>query len=199
MASKNYIINNLISSIQKLPGIGSKSAKRIVLSMLENKNKLIKPLIGALEEAYNNINKCSICGNFTTNDVCEICDNPLRDKQTICIVESIADLWAIENTNVYNGIYHILDGTLSAIEGRGIEVLLLDKLLDRIKENKIKEVIIATNPTIEGQTTANYLVNCLQDLNLKITQLGYGVPMGSELNYLDDGTLNIAFKNKKEF
>jgi recombination protein RecR len=199
MASKNYIINNLINSIQKLPGIGNKSAKRIVLSLLENKTRLIKPLIEALEEALHNINKCSICGNFTVNNTCDICNNPLRDKQTICIVESIADLWAIENTNVYNGTYHILEGTLSAIEGRGIEVLLLDKLLNRIKQNNIKEVVIATNPTMDGQTTANYLANSLQHLNIKITQLGYGVPMGSELNYLDDGTLNIAFKNKKEF
>lgn len=199
MSSKNYIINNLINSFQKLPGIGTKSAKRIVLNILQNKNKFIKPLMLSLDEAYQHIHTCSVCGNFTTSDLCDICNDGSRDRQTICIVESIADLWAIENTNVFRGLYHILNGTLSAIEGRGVEYLLLDNLAERIKENKIKEVIIATNPTIDGQTTAHYISNFLENFNLKIMQPAYGVPMGSELNYLDEGTLNIAFKNKQLF
>lgn len=197
--SKNYIINNLVNALQKLPSVGQKSAKRITLSILQNKDYIVKPLINALTEAYNKIEKCPICGNFTTETLCDICNDNARDKQTICIVESIADLWAIENTGVYKGVYHILEGTLSAVEGRGTEVLLLDKLIARIKENNIKEVIIATNPTLDGQTTAFYISSSLEEFNLKITQPAYGVPMGSELNYLDDSTLNIAFKNKKEF
>ena len=197
--SSNYIINNLVNSLQKLPSIGQRTAKRIALMMLQDKNLLIKPLISSLEEAYNKINKCEICGNFTSDKICNICSDSKRDKTTICIVESISDLWAIENINTYNGIYHILDGTLSAIEGRGEEVLKIDQLKQRIIQNGVKEVIVATNPTIEGQTTAFYIVSHLEEFNIKITQLAVGLPMGSELNYLDDNTLNIAFKNKMEF
>lgn len=197
--SKNYIINNLVNSLQKLPSIGQKTAKRIVLNMLQNKELMMKPLINTLNEAYKNINKCKFCGNFTTESICEICNNPKRDKKTLCIVESIADLWAIENSNVYNGIYHILDGTLSAIEGRGVEVLHLERLRKNIIDNNIREVVIATNPTLDGQTTAFYISSSLEDISVKITQPAYGVPMGSELNYLDDSTLSIAFKNKREF
>ncbi len=197
--SKNYIINDLINSLQKLPTIGQKTAKRIALNILQNKEYIIKPLINSLTEAYEKVNKCKICGNFTTDDLCDICGSEIRDKTVICIVESIADLWAIENTGIYNGTYHILDGTLSAIEGRGTEVLHLDRLINRIKENNIKEVIIATNPTLDGQTTAFYISSSLEEFGVKVTQPAYGVPMGSELNYLDDSTLNIAFKNKKEF
>ena len=123
----------------------------------------------------------------------------LQTQKTICIIENVADLWAIENLNIYNGVYHILDGTLSAIEGRGIEVLKLDRLINKIKNDSVKEVIIATNPTIDGQTTAFYIASNLEEFDLKITQPALGVPMGSELNYLDDSTLDIAFKNKREF
>lgn len=197
--SSNYIINNLINTLQKLPTIGQRTAKRMALSMLQNKDTTIKPLIDALNEAYNNIHKCKICGNYTSDEICSICSDTKRDTQTICIVENISDLWAIENINIYNGIYHILNGTLSAIEGRGEEVLKIDCLKKRIIENDIKEVIIATNPTLDGQTTAFYIVSHLEEFNIKITQPALGVPMGSELNYLDDNTLNIAFKNKTKF
>ena len=197
--SSNYIINNLINTLQKLPTIGQRTAKRMALSMLQNKDTTIKPLIEALNEAYNNIHKCKICGNYTSGEICNICSDSKRDTQTICIVENISDLWAIENISIYNGIYHILDGTLSAIEGRGEEVLKMDCLKKRIIDNNIKEVIIATNPTLDGQTTAFYIVSHLEEFNIKITQPALGVPMGSELNYLDDNTLNIAFKNKTNF
>ena len=197
--SSNYIINNLINTLQKLPTIGQRTAKRMALSMLQNKDTTIKPLIEALNEAYNNIHKCKICGNYTSGEICNICSDTKRDTQTICIVENISDLWAIENINIYNGLYHILDGTLSAIEGRGEEVLKMDCLKKRIIDNNIKEVIIATNPTLDGQTTAFYIVSHSEEFNIKITQPALGVPMGSELNYLDDNTLNIAFKNKTNF
>ncbi len=197
--SKNYIINNLVDALQKLPSIGQRNAKRLTINILQNKEELIKPLIGALNEAYIKIKKCELCGNFSTENLCEICSSEKRDKKTICIIENVADLWAIENLNIYNGVYHILDGTLSAIEGRGIEVLKLDRLINKIKNDSVKEVIIATNPTIDGQTTAFYIASNLEEFDLKITQPALGVPMGSELNYLDDSTLDIAFKNKREF
>ena len=197
--NKNYIINNLVNSLQKLPTIGNRSAKKIALSILQNKDAIIKPLVDSLNDVYTKINRCKECGNYTVDDLCDICSNEKRDKKIICIVESIADLWAIENTGVYNGLYHILDGTLSAIEGRGEEVLKIEELKDRINKNNIEEVIIATNPTLDGQTTAFYIVSSLEELDIKITQPALGVPIGSELNYLDDNTLNIAFKNKKDF
>ena len=197
--NKNYIINNLVNSLQKLPTIGNRSAKKIALSILQNKDTIIKPLVDSLNDVYTKINRCKECGNYTVDDLCNICSNEKRDKKIICIVESIADLWAIENTGVYNGLYHILDGTLSAIEGRGEEVLKIEELKDRINKNNIEEVIIATNPTLDGQTTAFYIVSSLEELDIKITQPALGVPIGSELNYLDDNTLNIAFKNKKDF
>ncbi len=197
--NSNYIINNLINALQKMPTIGQRTAKRIALSMLQNKDGLIKPLVETLNEVYNKVNKCKVCGNFTSGDICDICSNAKRDTKTICVVESVSDLWAIENTGIFNGIYHILDGTLSAIEGRGEEVLKIENLKKRIKENNVKEVIIATNPTLDGQTTAFYIVSHLEEFNVKITQPALGVPMGSELNYLDDNTLNVAFKNKRDF
>ena len=197
--SKNYIINNLVNSLQRLPTVGHRSAQKIALSILQNKDTIIKPLIDSLNDIYSKINKCKECGNYTTEDLCDICSDSKRNKKIICVVESIADLWAIENTGIYNGIYHILDGTLSAVEGRGEEVLRIDELINRIKKNEVEEVIIATNPTLDGQTTAFYIVSSLDNLDVKITQPALGVPIGSELNYLDDSTLNIAFKNKKEF
>ncbi len=197
--SKNYIINNLVEALQKLPSIGQRNAKRLTINILQNKEELIKPLLDSLNEAYMKIRKCELCGNFSTENLCEICSNEKRDKKTVCIIENVADLWAIENLNIYNGVYHILDGTLSAIEGRGIEVLKLDRLISKIRNDSVEEVIIATNPTIDGQTTAFYIASNLEEFDLKITQPALGVPMGSELNYLDDSTLGIAFKNKREF
>jgi recombination protein RecR len=197
--SKNFVIGNLIKNLQKLPNVGYRSAKRIALQLLLDKDVLLAPLIKSLEEANEKIHRCELCGNLTSDSICDICSNPRRDKGIICIVEGVADLWAIENTGVFNGIYHILSGTLSAIDGRGAEVLNLDKLTNKIKENNVKEVIIATNATIDGQTTAFYIVNALEKMDVKITQPALGLPMGSELNFLDENTLNIAFKNKKEF
>jgi recombination protein RecR len=197
--SRDYIINNLINSLQRLPSVGYRTAKRIALSILQNKDEVIRPLLNSLNEAYLRIRRCSLCGNFTTEEICGICSDGSRDKQTVCVVESIVDLWAIENTNVHRGIYHILDGTLSAVEGRGVEVLKIEKLIEIIRQNDVKEVILATNPTSDGQTTAFYIASHLEGFNVKISQPALGVPMGSELNYLDDNTLSVAFKNKKDF
>ncbi|MDR1425828.1 MAG: recombination mediator RecR [Rickettsiales bacterium] len=197
--SKNYIINNLVNSLQRLPFVGHRSARKIALGLLQNREEMIKPLLDSLSEAFLKIRNCNLCGNFTTEEVCEICSDPKRNRQIICIVENIADLWAIENVNIYNGIYHILDGTLSAIEGRGIEVLRIEKLIERIKDYAIEEVIIATSPTNDGQTTAFYIASHLEEFDIKISQPALGVPMGSELSCLDDSTLDIAFRNKREF
>ncbi|MDR0423411.1 MAG: recombination mediator RecR [Rickettsiales bacterium] len=191
------ILKELIKIFSKLPSLGPRSAKRLVLYLLNNKENIMLPLISCLEESYKVIRKCHICGNLTSDEICEICDDKTRNNGILCVVESVADLWAIENTG-FNGLYHLLNGNLSASEGRTPDNLNLDNLIDRIKKNEIKEVIIATNPTIEGQTTAFYIVDLLKDIGVKITQPALGIPLGSEFNYIDESTLGIAFKNKKE-
>lgn len=196
----NKIINDLIKIFSKLPSLGPRSAKRIVLHLLNNKENVMQPLILAMQDGYDKIKKCPICGNLTTENICEICGDTTRNNEILCIVENVADLWAIESTMIYKGQYHILGGNLSASEGRGPEDLNIESLIEKLKNNKnIKEVIIATNPTIEGQTTAFYIADLLKDFNIKITKPAYGIPLGSEFNYLDESTLDIAFKNKNEF
>ncbi|MFC1659191.1 recombination mediator RecR [Pseudomonadota bacterium] len=194
------IIEDLINLFSKIPSLGPRSARRAVLHLLKNKDNLMTPLLGVLQETIKNVKECENCGNFCTNKRCLICEDPTRQKATICVVESIADLWAIEKSEVYNGHYHVLGGTLSAIEGRGPENLKLDKLENKIKRDRIEEVIIATNSTLEGQTTAHYIFETLSNFdNLKVSKLTQGVPIGSELDYIDDGTLGIAFKTRRLF
>lgn len=195
----NNILNDLIKIFSKLPSLGPRSARRMVLYLLNNKENIMSPLISLLNEGYENIKKCPKCGNLTTDDVCEICVDATRNSDTLCIVESVADLWAIESTMIFKGQYHVLGGSLSASEGRGPSDLNLESLVERLKSGNIKEVIIATNPTIEGQTTAFYIVDLLKDFDVKIVKPAYGIPLGSEFNYLDESTLDIAFKNRKEF
>ena len=197
---QNKILDDLIKFFSKLPSLGPRSARRVVLYLLNNKENIMLPLLDAMNEGYNKIKHCPICGNLTTNEICNICADETRNKEIICVVENIADLWAIENTMIYKGQYHILGGTLSATEGRGPDDINIEGLVNKIKNaQNIKEVIIATNPTIEGQTTAFYIADILKNFNLKITKPAYGIPLGSEFNYLDESTLDIAFKNKKEF
>ena len=193
------IIEDFISAFSKLPSLGPKSARRIVLHLLNNKDTLLRNLLITGQNAFNNIKNCEVCGNLCTDTLCDICKNSMRNSEVVCVVETVADLWAIENSAIYNGYYHILNGTLSAIEGRGPDDLNILSLEKRLKEGIIKEVILATNPTIEGQTTAHYLADLLKNYNVKITRPAYGIPLGSEFNYLDDSTLDIAFKNKKDF
>ena len=196
----NKIINDLIKIFSKLPSLGPRSAKRIVLHLLNNKKNVMQSLILVMQDGYDKIKKCPICGNLTTENICEICSDTTRNNEILCVVENVADLWAIESTMIYKGQYHILGGNLSASEGRGPEDLNIESLIEKLKNNKnIKEVIIATNPTIEGQTTAFYIADLLKDFNIKITKPAYGIPLGSEFNYLDESTLDIAFKDKKEF
>ena len=191
------VLDNLISLISRLPGLGPKSARRIALHLFKNKENLMKPLADTLGIAHEKILRCKICGAIKSIDAnctiskCEYIDN---SYDQLCIVENIADMWAMEATNIYKGHYHILGGTLSALNRSDPESLLIGSLMDRIKKKKIEEVIIATSATIEGQTTAHYINDSLKNLNIKITKLAHGLPVGSEIEYLDDGTLFSAFK-----
>ncbi len=196
------IIENLSKIISKLPGMGPRIAKRIVLYLTNNKEKVLLPLIKALEQLNEKIKHCEICDNLDEGIICEICSDANRDDSIICVVEEVADLWAIERTNDksknFRGKYHILGGKLSASAGQSIEDLNFDKLLNRLKDQKINEVIIATSATIDGQTTAHFLAEILKDYKIKVSRLAHGIPVGSELDYLDEGTITIAMKTRQE-
>lgn len=192
------LIENLSKIISKLPGLGPRVAKRIVLNLANNKEKTLLPLIDALKSLNEKIHNCDTCGNLDEGNICAICRNSNRDESIICIVEEVADLWAIERTENYKGRYHVLGGNLSAISGKSIEDLNINKLYERLQGN-VKEVIIATSATIDGQTTAHFLADSLKEFDVKITRLAYGIPVGSELDYLDEGTISIAFKTRLEF
>ena len=196
MASYNVKeIEDLIKIISRLPGLGPKSAKRIVLKLINNREELIKPLTNTLAKVYKNVVRCKICGNLkSVNSNC-ICSSKKYDQ--ICVVENIADMWVIENAGIYKGHYHILGGTLPSFESKNIgNGLLIDSLVNRVKKNSIKEVILATSASIEGETTSHYISDCLKNIKVKITRLAKGVPVGGEIEFLDDGTLYSAFKNR---
>ena len=190
-------IEDLIKIISKLPGLGPKSAKRIVLKLIKNREELIKPLTNTLAQVYKNIVRCKICGNLKSINLKCTCEEKKYDQ--ICVVENIADMWVIESTGVYKGHYHILGGTLPSFEikkdGNG---LLIESLVSRVKKNSVKEVILATSASVEGETTSHYISDCLKDTKVKITRLAKGVPVGGEIEFLDDGTLYSAFKNRAD-
>ena len=187
-------IDDLIKIISKLPGLGPKSAKRIVLKLINNREELTKPLVNTLAQVYKNIVRCKICGNLkSTNSNCT-CSNKSYDQ--ICVVENIADMWAIKDSGIYKGHYHILGGTLPSVESKKDDGLLVSSLVDRVKKNSVKEVILATSATVEGQTTAHYIQDILKNSKIKISKLALGVPVGGEIEFLDDGTLYSAFKNR---
>jgi len=192
-------IEELIRLISKLPGLGPKSAKRIVLKLINNREELTKPMAKALAEIYNGVSRCKNCGTLKSNSLgCNNCESSNNKFNKICIVENISDQWTIENSNIYQGYYHILGGTVSSSNnGLSKQDLLIDSLINRIKKEKIDEVILATSATIEGQTTAFYIQNSLKDTNVKISKLAQGLPIGGEIENLDDGTLISAFKNRK--
>ena len=193
------LIENLSKIIAKLPGMGPRIAKRIVLHLANNKEKTLLPLIEKLQALHDKIHNCEICGNLDEGKICAICDNTGRDNSVICVIEEVADLWAIERAENYHGKYHVLGGNLSAISGKTIEDLNLENLYLRLKEGNTKEVIIATSATIDGQTTAHFLAENLKEFSVKTTRLAHGIPVGSELDYLDEGTISIAFKTRSEF
>ena len=187
-------IDNLIKIISKLPGLGPKSAKRIVLKLINNREELTKPLVNTLAQMYKNVTRCKICGNFKSENSSCACSDKKYDQ--ICVVENIADMWVIESSGIYKGHYHILGGTLPALEDKKENGLLVSSLVNRVKKNSVKEVILATSATIEGQTTAHYIQDILKDCKVKISKLAQGLPVGGEIEFLDDGTLFSAFKNR---
>ena len=189
-------IEELIKVISKFPGLGPKSAKRIILSLINNKDEVMKPTITALVNAFKNISRCSFCGSLKSKDTgCNNCENISKKYSKICVVENIADQWSIENTKIFNGYFHILGGTISASLNKDQD-LLINSLVSRVKKENIEEVIVATSATVEGQTTAFYIEDKLKDTNVKITKLAQGLPVGGEIESLDDGTLHSAFKNR---
>ena len=194
--SKNDIkeIDSLIKIISKLPGLGPKSARRIVLKLINNREELTKPLVNTLAQIYKNVIRCNICGNLKSiNSECT-CSNKNYDQ--ICVVENIADMWVIESTGIYKGHYHILGGTLSSFQSKKEDGLMFSSLINRVKKNSVREVILATSATVEGQTTAHYIQDSLKDTKVKISKLAQGLPVGGEIEFLDDGTLFSAFKNR---
>ena len=196
MANSNVKeIEDLIKIISKLPGLGPKSAKRIVLRLINNREELIKPLTNTLAQVYKNIVRCDVCGNLKSNNSQCNCSN--KDYDQICVVENIADMWVIQSSGIYKGHYHILGGTLPSFENKNTgNGLLIESLVNRVKKNSIKEVILATSASIEGETTSHYISDSLKDTKVKITRLARGVPVGGEIEFLDDGTLHSAFKNR---
>ena len=187
-------IEELIKLIAKLPGLGPKSAKRIVLKLINNRDELIKPLTNTLAKIYKNVLRCTNCGNLKSNNLDCTCVSQNYDQ--ICVVENLADMWVIENTGIYKGQYHILGGNLSSIDTKKGDQLLLSSLIGRVKKNSVKEVILATSATVEGQTTAHYIEDSLKNEKVKISKLAQGLPVGGEIEFLDDGTLFSAFKNR---
>ena len=189
-------IEELIKLISKLPGLGPKSAKRIVLKLINNREELVKPMANTLAQVYKNVIRCQSCGTLKSNSLgCINCENTKEKYNKICVVEDIADQWSIENSNIYKGYFHILGGTISSA-GQRKEDLLINSLVERVVKENIEEVILATSATVEGQTTAYYIQNSLKKTNAKITKLAQGLPVGGEIESLDDGTLYSAFKNR---
>ncbi len=190
-------LDNLIRMLGGLPGLGNRSARRIALHLLNKRDNLMLPLAHSLQDAAQNVKECNICGNFDLNDLCAICRDAKRDQSKICVVTSVSDIWAIERTHAFKGLYHVLGGLLSALDGIGPEDLRLEQLTKRITDHKPEEVILALSATVDGQSTAHYINDYLSQYDLEITHLAHGVPMGGELDYLDDGTITTALKSRK--
>ncbi len=196
---KNSGPDQLIYLFSKLPGLGTRSARRIVLHLLQDKELRLKGLIEGLEDAANKINICSSCGNVDYSIICGICADESRSDSMITIVETVAELWALERSETFRGRYHVLGNTLSNSSAKNPVALKLPELLDRCQRNKTEELIIATNSTLDGQTTAYFITEFFKDFPIKISRLASGIPMGGELDYLDEGTLTAAFESRKEF
>lgn len=190
-------IEALVSLLARLPGLGPRSARRAVLQMMRRRETLLNPLSDALMVARDKILTCEACGNIDTLSPCTICADPRRDETLLCVVEDVGDLWALERAQAVKGRYHVLGGTLSALDGIGPEDLNLEGLRTRCANGQIKEIILATNATVEGQTTAHFISDMLAETNVTITRLAHGVPVGGELDYLDDGTLLAAMKSRR--
>ena len=190
-------IDRLAALLARLPGLGPRSARRAVLHLLKQRDGLMRPLAAALEQTADAVQPCSICGNLDTRDPCSVCADERRDRATLCVVEEVSDLWALERAGVFGGLYHVLGGTLSALDGVGPEDLRIASLVTRVQGGAITEVILATNATVDGQTTAHYVVDRLEGTGVAVTRLALGVPVGGELDFLDEGTLGAALKSRR--
>ena len=192
-------IDKLVNDISKLAGLGRRSAQRIALFLLKNKDKNLLPLVESLNLSYNKIIECQICGNIDMQNPCNICSNNNRDKSSICVVEDVSDLWTFEKVGFYRGLYHVLGGSLSAIQGIGTDELKLKHLINRVDNNNTKEIILALSTTMEGQTTSFVIADKLEIFkHLNVTRLAQGIPIGGEVHYLDENTLNTAFQSRKK-
>ena len=192
-------IERLIQLLGRLPGLGPRSARRVALHLLKKREVLMQPLSTALADAARAIRACTTCGNLDTVDPCSICADTRRDTGLICVVEDVGDLWAMERAKVFSGYYHVLGGTLSALDGIGPDELNIAGLLRRLQNGGVREIIVATNATVDGQTTAHYLAERLGNVGVPLTRLAHGVPVGGELDWLDDGTLATALKARRAF
>lgn len=190
-------IEQLIQLLSRLPGLGPRSARRAALHLIKKKDQLLTPLAAAMTQARDQVGVCGTCGSVDTIDPCTICSDARRDPSLICVVEEVADLWALERASVIKGRYHVLGGTLSPLDGVGPDDLNISKLVERAASEEVTEIILALNATVEGQSTAHYLMDQLETSNVSITQLAHGVPVGGELDYLDEGTLAAAIKARK--
>ncbi|MHA1114230.1 MAG: recombination mediator RecR [Alphaproteobacteria bacterium] len=190
-------IERLIQLLAKLPGLGPRSARRAALHLIKRRETVLDPLVRALAEAAERVRTCSVCGNLDAADPCAICNDEKRDAGAICVVEEVADLWALERSRVFKGRYHVLGGTLSALDGVGPEDLKIAGLIARARDANVTEIILALNATVEGQTTAHYLSDRLADCGVAVSRLAQGVPIGGELDYLDDGTLAAALRARR--
>ena len=190
-------LDRLVVLLARLPGLGSRSARRVVLHLLKKRESLMLPLAEALKRAAESIRPCIDCGNLDSGERCAICRDPGRDPSTICVVEEVADLWAIERSAAFKGRYQVLGGTLSALDGRGPDRLNLDSLMIRARPAEVKEVILALSATVDGQTTAHYIAERLAGCQVAVSRLAHGVPVGGELDYLDEGTLTAALRARR--
>ena len=190
-------LDDLIVLLSKLPGLGPRSARRAALHLIKQRETLLRRLAVALTEAADHVRKCSACGNLDAVDPCWICADPKREDRQVCVVEEVDDLWALERSGMFRGRYHVLGGTLSAIDGYGPQDLGIDRLLGRVGSGQVGEVILATSATVDGQTTAHYIADRLSATGVTVTRLAHGLPVGGELNYLDDGTLGAAFEARR--
>ena len=199
MAVTGPEIERLIALLAKLPGLGPRSARRAVLQLIKKKETLLVPLAAAMADAADKARVCSSCGNVDTQDPCAICADAGRDPSVLCIVEEVGDLWALERAGAHKGRYHVLGGVLSALDGVGPDDLNIGKLVERLSSRDVHEVVLAMNATVDGQTTAHYITDRISGLGIAVSRLAHGVPVGGELDYLDDGTLAAAMKSRRPF
>jgi recombination protein RecR len=198
--SRNVVgaeIERLIQLLARLPGLGPRSARRAALHLVKHREKLMQPLSHSLADVLEKVSECSVCGNVDVVNPCTLCADPRRDRSLICVVEEVGDLWALERAGAVQGMYHVLGGTLSAIEGVRPEDLRISSLIDRVRTGEVREVMIAVNATVDGQTTAHYIMDQLDSTGAAVTRLAHGVPVGGELDYLDEGTLAAAVRARR--